>query len=60
MVSIKICHCSNMDGLGGYYAEWNKFDRERQILYDVIYTGNLKKFKQINEYNCKDIQTHRE
>ena len=22
----------NMDGLGGYYAKWNKSDRERQVL----------------------------
>ena len=49
-----------MDGLGGYYAKWNKFDRERQMLYDVIYMWNLKKIKQINEYNCIDIQTHGE
>ena len=27
--------CSNMDRLGGYYAKWNKSDRERQILYDI-------------------------
>ena len=27
--------CSNMDGLGGYYAKWNKSDRERQISYDI-------------------------
>ena len=24
-----------MDRLGGYYAKWNKSDRERQILYDI-------------------------
>ena len=24
--------CNNMDGLGGYYAWWNKSGRERQIL----------------------------
>ena len=24
--------CSNMNGLGGHYAKWNKWDRERQIL----------------------------
>ena len=29
--------CSNMDGLGGHYAKWNKSDRERQILYDITY-----------------------
>ena len=35
-------NCSNMIGLGGYYAKWNKSDRERQILYDVTYMENLK------------------
>ena len=34
--------CSNMDGLGGYYAKWNKSDRERQIMYDITYMWNLK------------------
>ena len=34
-----------MDGLGGHYAEWNKSDRERQILYDITYIDmwNLKR-----------------
>ena len=31
-----------MDGLGGYYAKWNKSERERQILDDIIYMWNLK------------------
>ena len=34
--------CSNMDGLGGYYAKWNKSDRERQIMYDITYMWNIK------------------
>ena len=29
--------CKNMDGLGGYYAKWNKSDRGRQILSDINY-----------------------
>ena len=29
--------CSNMDGLGGYFAKWNKSNRERQILYNITY-----------------------
>ena len=33
---------SNMDGLGGHYAKWNKSDKERQILYDNTYMWNLK------------------
>ena len=36
--------CSNMDGLGGYFTKWNKSKRERQILYDVTYMWNLKKY----------------
>ena len=28
---------NNMDGPGGYYAKWNKSDRERQILYVFTY-----------------------
>ena len=53
VVSIKICHCSNMDGLGGYYVKWNKFDRERQILYDVIYMWNLKKLNKLMNTTAK-------
>ena len=26
---------NNMDGLGWYFAKWNKSDRERQMLYDI-------------------------
>ena len=29
--------CSNMDGLEGYHAKWNKSDQGRQVLYDVTY-----------------------
>ena len=31
-----------MDGPGEYYAQWNKSDRERNILYVITYTWNLK------------------
>ena len=34
--------CENMDGPRGYYAKWNKSDRERQIPYDLTYMWNLK------------------
>ena len=34
--------CNNTDGLGEFFAKWNKSDRERQILYDTTYTWNLK------------------
>ena len=33
---------NNMDGHGGYYAKWNKSDRERQTLYDITYMWHLK------------------
>ena len=31
-----------MDGPRDYCTKWNKSERERQILYDVIYLWNLK------------------
>ena len=33
---------SNVDGLEGLYAKWNKSDIERQILYDIPYMWNPK------------------
>ena len=47
-----------MDGLGGYYAKWNKPDRERQILYDITYMWNLKKYNKLVNITKKK-QTHR-
>ena len=35
--------CNNMDGPWGHYANWNKSDREKQILYVLHYMWNLKK-----------------
>ena len=35
--------CDNMDGPWGHYAKWDKSHRERQILYDLTETWNLKK-----------------
>ena len=34
--------CDNMDRPGGYYAKWNRSDRERQIPYGVTYMWNPK------------------
>ena len=34
--------CRDMDGPRDCHTEWNKSDRERQILYDITYTWNLK------------------
>ena len=39
-----------MDGLGKYYTNWNKSDRERQIVYDITKMCNKKK---ASEYNKK-------
>ena len=36
--------CSNMDGPRDYHTKWSKSDRERQILYDITYMWNLKKW----------------
>ena len=35
----------NMDGLWGYYAKWNKSERERQILYDFTHVEHKKQNK---------------
>ena len=32
-----------MDGPRGYYAKWNKSDRERQILYAFTHMWHIKK-----------------
>ena len=36
--------CSNMNGPRDYHTKWSKSDRERQILYDITYMWNLKKW----------------
>ena len=48
--------CDNMDVPWGYYAKWNKSDRERQIPYNLIYMWDLK-----NKTNkqTKQNKTHR-
>ena len=40
---------NNIDGPGGYYAQWNKSGRKRQMLYIITYMWNLK--HKTNEYN---------
>ena len=49
--------CSIMDGLGEYYARWNKSDREKQILHDITYVESKKHDKLVNIIKKK--QTHR-
>ena len=36
--------CSNMDGPRDCHTEWSKSDWEEQILYDITYMWNLKKW----------------
>jgi len=44
--------CNNKNGPRGYYAKWNKSDKERQIPYDFTYIWNLR-----NKTNKKQKQT---
>ena len=37
----------DMDGLGEYYALWNKSEKH-MLLYDIAYMWNLKKINKIN------------
>ena len=48
--------CSKVDGPTDYHTKWSKSDRERQILYIIIYMWNLK--NNTNEFTYK--QTHRQ
>ena len=41
--------CDNMDGPRGHYAKWNKLDRQRQILYDITYNVESKKYYNTDE-----------
>ena len=50
--------CNNVNGLGGYYAKWNKSDRERQILFDITNMWNLKNKTTLVNITKKK-QTHR-
>ena len=42
-----------MDDPGGYYVKWDNLDRERQILYDLIYVWNLLKNKKVKLTEAK-------
>ena len=33
---------TDIDGTGGYYAEWNKSIRERQLSYGFTYMWNIR------------------
>ena len=45
--------CGNKEGPRGYYAKWNKSDKERQIPYNFTYIWNQKKHKQTNKKTTK-------
>ena len=47
-----------MNGLGGYYAKWNKPNRERKVLYGITYLWNLKTYNKLVNIT-KRKQTHR-
>ena len=48
--------CNNIDGLGGYYAKWNKSDRERPILYDITYYVESKKYNELVNITSRLIE----
>ena len=47
-----------MGGLGGHYAKCNKSDSERQILCNITYMWNLKKYNKLVKITKKK-QSHR-
>ena len=50
--------CSNMDGFGGYYAKWNKSEREdKYCIWYHLYVESKKHNKLVNIE--KKTQTHR-
>ena len=55
----KLAICHSMEGPWGYFAKWNKADREKQILYDFSYMWNLKN-KWTNITKLKQSYRHRE
>ena len=44
-----------MDGLGGYYAKWNKTEKDNNYIISLICT--LKKIQQTGEYNKKEADS---
>ena len=34
--------CNNMDGPRDYHTKWSKLEKEKQIVYDIIYMWNQK------------------
>ena len=53
----EISTSENMNGPKGYYANWNKSDKETEILYDLTYIANLKNENKWTNI-AKQKQTH--
>ena len=47
--------CSNMNGLGGHYAKWNKLEEDKYCRYH-LYTES-KKVQQTSRYNKKEADS---
>ena len=47
--------CSNMDGPGGYYAQWNKPSREREIPNDFTHLWSIRTKEKLKEQNSSKI-----
>ena len=54
----KLDVCDNMDRSRGYYAKWNKSDKEREIPHDLAYMWNLR--NRTNETKQKRAHRYRE
>ena len=48
--------CDNMDESRQYQAKWRKSDREKQILYDLIFMCNLKNKNKQTENRLIDTE----
>ena len=46
---MKLAICNNMYGSSGYYAKWNKSDRERLLAHDFTHLA----FKKTNQIENK-------
>ena len=55
---MKSCICDNMDGLRGYYAEWNKSNNNINTVWIHLRVEFNKQYKWTNITKLK--QTHRE
>ena len=50
--------CNNMDGLGGYYAKWNKSEKDKYCM--ISYVESEKIPKQVNITKKKQTHKYRE